>query len=51
MHMDSIYKMLECHDDEDGNDCTKLSSDPLELSTGHTSTLANYVLKTTIAKE
>ena len=48
--MDSIFKMLECHNDEDGNDCTKLSSYPLELSAKHISTLANYVLKTTNCK-
>ena len=32
--MDSIFKMLECYDDKDGNDCTKLFSNPPELSTG-----------------
>ena len=45
------YKMVKCYDDDDGNSCTKLASDPPELTTRHTSTLSNYVLKTIIAKE
>ena len=45
------YKILECHDDDDGNGCTKLASDPPKLTIRYTSTLSNYALKTTITKE